>query len=210
MSWLSLLILIPFATALAVVATPDSKWYARRWIALFGTGVVLALSLYMSVTYMQAVSQRGDAGLRDGGESLDTISQMEFEQSVPWFESMGIDYHVGVDGISMAMIVLTAIIIFTGVLASWEVKDRSREFYAFLLVLVTGVFGVFISVDLFLFFVFYEVAVLPMYLLIGVWGTGRKEYSAMKLTLMLMVGSAFVLVGILALHHAAGSQTFDL
>jgi NADH-quinone oxidoreductase subunit M len=204
MSWLSLLILIPFATALAVIATPDSKWYVRRWIALLGSGVVLALSLVMSVTYMQLVERRvGDGSLR-------TISTMEFEQSVPWFASMGISYHVGVDGISMAMIVLTAIIIFTGVLASWEVKDRSREFYAFLLVLVTGVFGVFISVDLFLFFVFYEVAVLPMYLLIGVWGTGRKEYSAMKLTLMLMVGSAFVLVGMLALYHAAGSQTFDL
>ncbi|WP_182870803.1 complex I subunit 4 family protein [Rhodopirellula sp. JC639] len=204
MSWLSLLILIPLATALGVVVTPESKWYARRWIALWGTGIVLALSFVMSATYMQAVQQRA------GDASLLTVSKMEFEHAVPWFSSMGIEYHVGVDGISMAMIVLTAIIIFTGVLASWDVKERSREFFAFLLVLVTGVFGVFISVDLFLFFVFYEVAVLPMYLLIGVWGTGRKEYSAMKLTLMLMVGSAFVLVGLLALYHAAGAATFDL
>jgi NADH-quinone oxidoreductase subunit M len=120
-----------------------------------------------------------------------------------------------VDGISLAMIVLTSVIIFTGVLASWNVEKRTREFFALLLVLVTGVFGVFVSFDLFLFFMFYEVAVLPMYLLIGIWGTGPKEYSAMKLTLMLMMGSAFILVGFLALYQVGGqlsgaAPTFDM
>ena len=129
---------------------------------------------------------------------------------MPWFQSLGIQYFVGVDGISMAMVILTSIIIFTGVLASWYVETRTKEFFVLLLTLVTGVFGVFVSFDLFLFFMFYELAVLPMYLLIGIWGTGPKEYSAMKLTLMLLVGSAFVLVGFLALYHASGLHTFDL
>ena len=94
---------------------------------------------------------------------------------MPWFQSLGIQYFVGVDGISVAMVILTSIIIFTGVLASWNVETRTKEFFALLLTLVTGVFGVFLSFDLFLFFMFYELAVLPMYLLIGVWGTGPRN-----------------------------------
>src|SRR5690606_30282720 len=139
-----------------------------------------------------------------------TLTRLYLVERVPWFEPLGIQYFVGVDGISVAMVVLTSIIIFTGVLASWYVDTRSKEFFALLLLLTTGVFGVFLSFDLFLLFMFYELAVLPMYLLIGVWGTGPKEYSAMKLTLMLLVGSAFVIVGMLALYHASGFNTFDL
>ena len=116
------------------------------------------------------------------------LTKLYLVEQVPWFRSLGIEYFVGVDGISMAMVILTSIIIFTGVLASWYVEGRAKEFFALLLTLVTGVFGVFVSFDLFLFFMFYELAVLPMYLLIGIWGTGPKEYSAMKLTLMLLVG----------------------
>ncbi|HSG99320.1 MAG TPA: NADH-quinone oxidoreductase subunit M, partial [candidate division Zixibacteria bacterium] len=131
-------------------------------------------------------------------------------ERVPWFASLGIDYFVGLDGMSLFMVILTSIVIFTGVLASWTVTERGKEFFALLLILVTGVFGVFVSFDLFLFFVFYELAVLPMYLLIGIWGTGPKEYSAMKLTLMLMASSALILVGILALYHGSDLRTFDL
>ena len=114
------------------------------------------------------------------------LTKLYLVEKVPWFESLGIQYFVGVDGISIAMVILTSIVIFAGVLASWYVDIRTKEFFAFLLTLVTGVFGVFLSFDLFLFLMFYELAVLPMYLLIGVWGTGPKEYSAMKLTLMLL------------------------
>ena len=127
------------------------------------------------------------------------------------------------------MVLLTAIIIFAGVFASWTVLVRDQEFYALLLTLVTGVFGVFVSLDLFVFFLFYEIAVLPMYLLIGIWGStgevrpqgifawafreagvGTKEYAAMKLTLYLLLGSAFILVGIFVLYFAAGTQSFSL
>ena len=128
----------------------------------------------------------------------------------------------------LVLVLLTAIILFAGVFASWTVKTRGQEFYALLLLLVTGVFGVFVSLDLFVFFLFYEIAVLPMYLLIGIWGSsgevrpqgifgwafrrtgvGTKEYAAMKLTLYLLLGSAFILVGILALYTAAGSTIFS-
>ncbi len=118
---------------------------------------------------------------------------------------MGISYFVAADGVSLALVLLTSVVIFCGVFASWTVTNRTKEFYALLLLLVTGVFGVFVAQDLFFFFLFYEIAVLPMYLLIGIWGTGPKEYSAMKLTLYLLVGSAFMLVGMLGMYFAAQS-----
>lgn len=204
MGLLSWLIAIPFLTALAVIAVPSSKWKMIRWISVLGTGIHLILTASMTWAFCRA------AGPDLGSMKDAMLSKLYLVEKIPWFESLGITYFVGVDGISVAMIILTSIIIFTGVLASWEVKERPKEFFALLLVLVTGVFGVFVSFDLFLFFMFYELAVLPMYLLIGVWGTGPKEYAAMKLTLMLLVGSAFVLVGMLAMYHVSGLHTFDL
>jgi NADH-quinone oxidoreductase subunit M len=200
-SWL---IAIPFLTMLGVVFTPADKWKAIRWISAIGCGIHLVLTAYMTYLYWQEAAPNLDA---IGGASLTTLYLVE---KVEWFEPLGIQYFVGVDGISVAMVILTSIIIFTGSLASWYVDIRTKEFYALLLLLVTGVFGVFFSFDLFLFFMMYELAVLPMYLLIGIWGTGPKEYSAMKLTLMLLVGSAFVMVGILALYWASPVHTFDL
>ncbi|MBT4792352.1 MAG: NADH-quinone oxidoreductase subunit M, partial [Halobacteriovoraceae bacterium] len=139
-----------------------------------------------------------------------TSTKLYLVERFTWLKDFNIDYYVGVDGISVAMIILTAIIIFCGVLASWNVTNRAKEFFALLLILVAGVFGVFVSFDLFVFFVFYEIAVLPMYLLIAVWGTGKKEYSAMKLTIMLMAGSALLLIGLFAVYFESGLQTFDL
>jgi NADH-quinone oxidoreductase subunit M len=208
MGLITWLILLPLVTALAVALAPDRP-AARdgapvcRWIALAGTGMHLLLTLLVSARFADAV---WTGAVLDGAGGM----KLALVERVPWFERFGIDYFVGLDGMSLAMVILTSIVIFTGVLASWGVTERAKEFFVLLLVLVTGVFGVFVSFDLFLFFVFYEVAVLPMYLLIGVWGTGSKEYSAMKLTLMLMMGSALILVGILALHHGAGGRTFDL
>ncbi len=200
-SWL---ILLPFLTALGVLAVPSRRSDLIRWVALVGTGAHLLLTAFTTLQFWQLASP--DISMAKTA----TLTKLYFVERVPWFKSLGVDYLVGIDGITMSMVILTSIIIFTGVLASWNVVNRTKEFFALLLVLVTGVFGVFLSFDLFLFFMFYEVAVLPMYLLIGVWGTGPKEYSAMKLTLMLMVGSAFILVGMLALYHYAGGTTFDL
>jgi len=204
MGLVSWLIAIPFLTAVAVVLTPARQWRMIRWIAACGTGLHLVLTGVMTWRYWQEAAQ--DAAAMKGA----LLSKLYLVERVPWFPSLGIQYFVGVDGISVAMVLLTSIVIFTGVLASWTVQTRTKEFFALLLTLVTGVFGVFLSFDLFLFFTFYELAVLPMYLLIGIWGTGPKEYSAMKLTLMLLMGSAFVLVGFLALYHVSGLHTFDL
>ena len=120
---------------------------------------------------------------------------LQFLQDIIWVDRLGISYSVGVDGISLPLVLLTAIVIFSGVFASWDMHYRVKEFFIFLLILVAGVFGVFISRDLFFFYLFFEVAVIPMYVLIGVWGSTRKEYAAMKLTLYLLVGSAFALIG---------------
>lgn len=204
MGLVSWLIAIPFLTALAVMLSPSNKTTMFRWIALAGTSTHLLLTCVVTYKYWtQAVS----SVTGPNGSLFSTFCLVE---RIPWFESLGIQYLVGVDGISVSMVFLTSIVIFAGVLASWGVADRGKEFFALLLILVTGVFGVFVSFDLFLFFIFYELAVLPMYLLIGIWGTGPKEYAAMKLTLMLMVSSALILVGILALHYGSEFHTFDL
>jgi NADH-quinone oxidoreductase subunit M len=139
---------------------------------------------------------------------------MLFVSTTMWYESFNIQLKFGIDGISMSMIVLTSIVTFAGVFVSWQVEYLTKEFFISLVLLASGVFGFFISLDLFTMFLFYEVAVIPMYLLIGIWGSGPKEYSAMKLTLMLMGGSALLLVGLLGIYFNSapdgGRLTFDL
>ena len=138
-----------------------------------------------------------------------------FADSTVWYEGViNISYSVGVDGVSVAMIMLSAIVVITGVFASWAVEDKAKEYFLWFIMLSIGVFGFFISVDLFTMFLFYEFALIPMYLLIGVWGSGDKEYAAMKLTLMLMGGSAFLMVGIFGIYYFSaedgGALTFNL
>jgi NADH-quinone oxidoreductase subunit M len=138
-----------------------------------------------------------------------------FVEEVPWVESIGINYIVGVDGLSATLVLLTAIVGAGGVLISWSIEDRPREFFAFFMLLVAGVHGVFVAVDGFLLFFFYELAVLPMYILIVIWGWERtREYAAMKLTLYLLVGSFIALIPVLVLYFnldAVGQPlTFDL
>ncbi len=204
MGLVSWLFILPFATAIAVILTPAGLPKMVKKIALAGTSLHLALTAFVTYKFVQVAAFSGDA-VKDA-----LITHLYLVEKVPWFESLGIQYFVGLDGISLFMVILTSIVIFTGVLASWTVTERPKEFFALLLILVSGVFGVFVSFDLFLFFMFYEVAVLPMYLLIGIWGTGPKEYSAMKLTMMLMASSALILVGFLALYQGSGKETFDL
>ena len=139
-----------------------------------------------------------------------TAKGYQFVEQVPWIPGVGIEWHNGIDGISLALLALTSIVFFTGVLTMWELQERVKEFFAFMTLLVTGVFGVFLSLDLFFFLFWYEVAVLPMYLLIAVWGSTRKEYGAMKLTLYLLAGTALVVPAALAIYWAAGLNTFDM
>ena len=164
-----------------------------RTVAVIGSTALLALSVYLLVDFLQ---------LRAAGN--DAI--MLYQGSCMWFKPLNIHLAVGVDGISVAMILLSSIIVFAGTFASWKINPLPKDFFLWLILLSTGVFGFFISIDLFTMFMFYEVALIPMYLLIGLWGTGRKEYSAMKLTLMLMGGSAFLMLGILGIYYHSGPE----
>lgn len=135
----------------------------------------------------------------------------QFQQQYQWLPALGITYHVGVDGITAPLVLLTGVVIFTGVIISQRIDDRPREFFSFLFILASGVFGVFVSLDLFALFFFYEIAVFPMYLLIALWGWKQtREYAAMKLTLYLFIGSVIALVGALAMYFASGLKTFDM
>ena len=139
-----------------------------------------------------------------------TGPSLAFVTDVAWFRDWGIRYHVGVDAISMSLMLLAGIVVFCGTLASWNIDDRTKEFFVLLQVLAAGVFGSFIAFDLFAFFVFNELTLIPTYLLIGMFGSGRKEFAAMKLNLMLMGGSALILLGILGLSIESGKHTFDI
>ena len=130
--------------------------------------------------------------------------------NAPWIAELGIRYHLAADGISLVLVLLTGIAAVAGVLFSWNVENRSREFFALYLALIGGVYGVFLSVDLFLLFVFYEVAIIPKYFLIAIWGSTRREYGAMKLALYSFVGSAMVMVGLIAAYVMSDARTFDL
>lgn len=158
--------------------------------------MLVALSVWLLVDYL---------ALRAAGEQ----AEMLFTDSWTWFGPLNINLAVGVDGVSIAMLILSSIIVFAGSFASWKIDD-ARHFFMWLLLLSTGVFGFFITVDLFTMFMFYEVALIPMYLLIGVWGTGRKEYSAMKLTLMLMGGSAFLMLSLIGIYYHSAPEGGEL
>jgi len=199
MNPLLLLLFIPILTMMGIVVVTDLKWV--RVISAIGMSAQLLFSFFLLYWFYQ---ERG-AGNTD---------PMLFVSSTMWYESFNIQWKFGIDGISMAMILLTSIVTFAGIFVSWQVENLQKEFFISLILLATGVYGFFISIDLFTMFLFYEVAVIPMYLLIGIWGTGPKEYSAMKLTLMLMGGSALLLVGMLGIYFNSapegGKLTFDL
>jgi NADH-quinone oxidoreductase subunit M len=129
---------------------------------------------------------------------------------VPWIPSLGIEYHLAADGISMTLLLLTGIVAIAGILFSWNIEHRAKEFFAFYLALIGGVYGVFLSFDLFLLFIFYEIAIIPKYFLIAIWGSTRREYAAMKLALYSFVGSAMVLIGLIAAYVVAGGKTMNL
>ncbi|MFQ6122314.1 MAG: NuoM family protein [Dehalococcoidales bacterium] len=130
---------------------------------------------------------------------------IQFEEKLPWIAPLNAHYHLGVDGLSLPLVLLTAFLGFLAVLISWKIDLRPREYFAWLLVLETSIMGVFTSLDLLLFFIFWEIEVIPMYFLISIWGSGRKEYSAIKYVVYTLFGSAFMLAGILSLYFTTGS-----
>ena len=195
MNLLSLFPAIPLLMMLGLWISRNTKQIHA--VMVTGASALLALSVWLVFAFL---------GMRADGNT----AEMLFTDSIMWYAPLNIHYSVGVDGISVAMLLLSSIIVFTGTFASWQMKTDVKEFFMWFCLLSVGVFGFFISVDLFTMFMFYEVALIPMYLLIGVWGTGRKEYSAMKLTLMLMGGSALILIGILGIYFGSGATTMNI
>ena len=196
MSWILIVfVIIPVLMLLGLwVAKNDNQ---VRGVMVAGATALLIGAIWLTVYFVQ---QR-NAGNHDA---------MLLTNSVMWFKPLNIAFSVGVDGISVVMILLSAIIVFTGTFASWQLEPMKKEYFLWFVLLSSGVFGFFISTDMFTMFMFYEVALIPMYLLIGVWGTGPKEYSAMKLTLMLMGGSALLVLGILGIYYFSGATTMDV
>ena len=191
--FLSLIIAIPLVAGLVILLLPKDRKQAVKLVALVASSITFLLSIWVYASY----------NIAKGG--------YQFVERLNWVPTFGISYYVGVDGISVPLVLLAGVVLLCGVLISWGIDDRPREFYAFLMFLGTSVFGVFSSLDLFELFFFFELAVFPKYLMIAVWGWPKtREYGAMKLTLYLFIGSVVALVGALAMFFASGQYTFDM
>ncbi|MGA2557667.1 MAG: proton-conducting transporter membrane subunit, partial [Verrucomicrobiota bacterium] len=187
-------IYISFLGAAGLVLLPAGSRRAARMVALLTALAGLALALVGTAQYEQRATS-------------DTLLELV---KIPWIAALGISFHLAADGVSVTLVLLTGIAAVAGVLFSWNVERRTREFFAFYLALIGGVYGVFLSFDLFLLFVFYEIAIIPKYFLIAVWGSTRREYGAMKLALYSFAGSAMVMIGLIAAYVVSGAQSFDL
>ncbi len=191
--FLSVIVFTPLVTALILLLYKPEQKKAIRITALSAALFALALSVWVYFTYDKA------------------IAGYQFIEKYNWMPMLGISLHFGVDGMSAPLVLLTGIVMVTGVMISWGIDDRPREFFAFLFILASGVFGVFASLDLFMLFFFYEIAVFPMYLLISIWGWIKtREYAAMKLTLYLFIGSVISMIGALVMYWSSGRHSFDM
>ncbi len=189
---------LPLLAAGALLFVPGSqKMVARYFSAVIGA-ILLGLSVYVFLAYQA------------NGDILQMQLQWAWIENVGFLKENGISLHLGVDGISALMTLLTGVVAFAGTLVAWKLEYRAKDFFILFWILIAGVYGTFFALDLFFFFFFYELAVVPLYLLIGIWGSTRKEYGAMKLTLMLVGGSVGIWIGIFAVVHEAGLGTFDL
>ncbi len=219
---LSAIIFVPIVAGVVILFMKEEQRDLIRGVAISAAAVVLALSALVYFTYNTQVGQMQAAQetlLAEGGDLVGSqlfVNGLAFEEKITWVEPLGISYHVAVDGLSAPMVLLTGMVAVAGVLISWRL-DRIREFMAFFMLLVAGVYGVFVAIDMFLLFFFYELAIFPMYLLIAGWGWVKlREYAAMKLTLYILVGSVVALVGVIAMvitastffASAEGTQAF--
>jgi NADH-quinone oxidoreductase subunit M len=190
LNYLSLVIFLPVLGALIVACLPNSRAKAIKYIAAIFSFIALVLALIVFVQFDNSSAAAG---------------KMQFEESALWIPPINAYYHVAIDGISLPLFVLMAFLGFLSVLISWHIDLRPREYFAWLLVLETSILGVFAAQDLLLFFLFWELELIPMYFLISIWGAGRKEYSALKYVLYTLLGSAMMLAGILSVYFTTGS-----
>jgi len=189
-NYLTTILFLPVVGAILIALLPGMSERRIKWLAAIFTAVPLALAVYLFIAFDRSASMAG---------------VIQFEENYLWIGPLNAYYHLGVDGLSMPLVLLTAFLGFLAVLISWKVHERPREYFAWLLLLETSIIGVFTSLDLLLFFVMWEIEVIPMYFLISIWGSGRKEYSAIKYVIYTLLGSAFMLAGILSLYFTTGS-----
>jgi NADH-quinone oxidoreductase subunit M len=183
----------PLLAALALVVVPRNYRVIIRAIAVLATLISAVLAVKMFCQFVPG--QNG----------------FQFEQQIPWVESLGISYHVGVDGLNVGLILMGAIVAFAAALCSWEIQTREKEFYILLLVMTGGILGAFASLDLFFFYFLHELALVPTFIMIGVWGRGeKKNYATFQITLYLSVGALIALIGLIALYLQSGANTFDI
>jgi NADH-quinone oxidoreductase subunit M len=190
--FLSFLLITCAAALLLVLVLPAERRTAIKRVSAASGGIACIISVYLFFAYDRAM----------GG--------FQFVERIDWIPALGVSYFNGIDGFGAPLLLLTGIVYFTGVLTMWELETRVKEFFALFILLVTGVFGMFMAMDLFFLFVWYDVSLFPMYLLIIVWGSSRREYAAMKLTLYLLFGSALILPGLIYLVAASGLESFSL
>src|SRR5260370_12486480 len=193
---LTSIICLPLMAALLLVLIPRNYRPVIRGVALLATLATLALATLLFLKVDAAAGGPGGYKLAREG---------------PWVESLGISYHVGVDGINLGLIFMGAIVAFAAACVSWEIKSQEKEFYVLLLVMTGGILGAFASLDLFCFYFFHELALVPTFIMIGVWGRGpRKNYATFQITLYLSIGALVALAGLIALYLQAGAKTFDI
>ena len=205
--WLIANIAIPLIAAAVIVFVPDERKNVVRWISALTGAALFAISMFIFFAYEV-----------NSGEEYQFLIRWDWLENVGFLGEHGISLAFGIDGIAAPMVLLTGIVAFGGALISWKIEHHNKDFFVLFWVLVSGVYGTFQALDLFFFFFWYEVAVLPMYLLIAVWGSSSvfptfartKEYSAMKLTIMLVSASILIFIGIFAVFNEAGLGTFDL
>lgn len=188
--YLTTIVFLPLVGLIVIALLPNPKPKAIRFISLAFTLATFALSLVVFCLF---------------DRSAGAIGQMQFEEKITWIPAINAFYHLGVDGLSLPMVILMTFLGFLAVLVSWHIEVRPRQFFIWLLLLETSILGVFCSLDLILFFLFWELELIPMYFLISIWGSGRKEYSAIKYVIYTLIGSAFMLAGILSIYFTTGS-----
>ncbi|MBI4388162.1 MAG: NADH-quinone oxidoreductase subunit M [Candidatus Omnitrophica bacterium] len=189
---LTWMIFLPILGMLAIMLTPKDNKNLIRQIATGASGIVLILSVWLVLQFVPS------------------NPSIQFTEKIAWIPQLNVYYFLGVDGISISMVLLTALISFLACVASFGIEERVKEYFALYLLLETGMMGTFLALDLFLFYVFWEIVLVPMYFLIGIWGGPRKEYAAIKFFLYTLFGSLFMLLGILALYFASEPRTFDM
>jgi NADH-quinone oxidoreductase subunit M len=218
LQWMSALVFLPLAFAAGLLLFPARKVEAMRWWALFGTAGTLSVSLCIVVAYYSLLDTRldksgrplhsyqtnldvrADQAAADAAKDIPKYLSDDWVARRPWIARFDADFAFGVDGISLSLAVLTALVTFLAVIASWKIEKSVKGYLALVLILETGVLGAFLSLDFLLFYVFYEVMLLPMYVLVGLWGGGRRRYAALKFFLYTLLGGVGILVAIIALH----------